>query len=192
MLMETHGPASGGRRSRTRHRQWAPGVGGGDAIGGNYRVGLGLEPNDIIGAEKSEESADRRAGARHIRPAMECAGKNQSGFVQPTGVETRHGNEMNHAPRWNVVGPQELVDLAGKCCSPEIGGRRWIPTDWRGRGDNDKSAKASGWQSRNIWLDIAAREVAYRIGSDPIVRLGSGVTLPLVLPTSRTRAATQP
>ena len=37
----------------------SPGVGGGDAIAEIIGVGLGLETNDIIGAESSAESADR-------------------------------------------------------------------------------------------------------------------------------------
>ena len=125
-----------------------------------------METNDIIGAETTKNPLIEGQGARHIRPRpWDMQEKTNPVGAAHLTQETRHGNEMIIMHPDDVVGPQELVDLAGEMfVHPEIGGR----VGFRQIGEVEpimtNRPKRPVSKAAIILFDIAARKVAYRIG----------------------------
>ena len=102
----------------------SPRIGGDDAIAEIIGVGLGLKTNDIIGAEAAQNPLVGGHGARHVRPRPRDMQKK----ANPVGAahltqKTRHGNEMIIMHPDDVIGTQQLMELAGEVfVHPEISG----------------------------------------------------------------------
>src|ERR1019366_6052723 len=143
-----------------------PSIGIHEAIAKIIGVGLGLKPNDVVSPEAAGNPLIAGRGARDIGPGP----RNMMEKTDPVRAahfaqETRHGNEMIIVHPDRIIGPQKLLELAGKfLIDPEICGGIAFGQIGEVEAIMAYRPKRPVGEAAIILIHVATREVADRIG----------------------------